>query len=118
MSIRRFIGTAVIVTWVVRGIGLIVILMLVLGGFSYCQTKGREAPDVSKAPWSIQTYTKSEKLGVIADIPSRIYFAENVVYNGDIPTITNYWKLVGDRFVYVKGDKPLEGYSKIDIKRR
>ena len=107
---------AIVVTWVVRFIGLVVVLLLIAGTVSYCQMgKQVEAPEIEKAPWAIQTYSNDEMR-----IPSRIYFAETLEYDGNTPVIKNYYRLDGDNFVFVKGEKrfPLDQYGKLDISRR
>ena len=105
----------VILTWGVRFVGIIVILMLLGGVFSYYQVKNSEPPAIEEAAWSIQTYTSDPVVGLI---PSRIYYAQFVTYDGDTPIIKNYWWLDGSKFRFEKEDKRLDGYGKIDIKRR
>ncbi len=115
-TLIRFAFASIIITWVVRIIGLIILLLLVAGGVAYCQVnRTAQVPDVEKAPWVIQTYSNDAMR-----IPSRIYLAEMIDYDGDTPVIKNYWRLDGGRYIFVKGKKefPVAEYGKIDIERR
>jgi len=103
-----------IIKWIVRGIGVILVLMIVLGVISFLFRLG-EAPSISKAPWAIQTYSNDEMR-----IPSRYYYAESVDIIDGTPVITGYWTYDGKKYRHQRGDKafPLAEYGNIDIVRR
>jgi len=105
-----------LVKWVVRGIGIIILILIIGGVVSFIMSQPSQAPDASKAQWAIQTYSNDA-----LRIPSRVYFAESVQYDDDnTPVITNYWSFNGQDYKYTRGDKefPLALYGKIDIIKR
>ena len=101
--------------WIVRGIGLIIIIFIALGVFSFFSQPG-EPPTVAKAPWYIQTYSNDE-----FHIPSRLHLAENVEFLDDqTPVITRYWSFDGANYKFNRGQLafPVDVYGKIDINQR
>ena len=106
-----------VITWIVRIIGLIALLLFILGIASYFIRPG-ELPSVENAPFAIQTYSPDNMR-----VPGRIYIAEEIGYLGDgTPFIKNYWtlNLNGESYKRHRGVKefPAEIYGDIDIKRR
>ena len=111
-SSARFMGN--VVKWIVRLIGILALLMLIAGVASFFIRPG-EIPDVDKAPWSIQTYSNDEMR-----VPSRIYYAQELIMDDNTPVIVNYWTYDGEKYHYHKGELPFpfDDYGNIDIKRR
>ena len=104
-----------LIRWLVRGVGVIVLLMLVAGVISFIYKPG-ELPTSEKAEWAIQTFSNDE-----LRVPSRIYLAQDIRYDEDnTPIITNYWTYDGADYKYNKGDKPFpfDLYGGIEVRKR
>ena len=103
-----------IIKWIVRGIGIVVLLFIVLGVVSFLN-RPVEPPSVKDAPWAIQTYSQDEQR-----IPSRIYYAVSIEYTDNTPIIKDYWSFDGKKFIKQEGEKafPPERYGDILIVRR
>lgn len=97
------IGIIVIVGWILRLVVGAFLLLVILGGLVFA-TNNTEPPSPDKAQYAIQTYSDDGMR-----IPSRIYFTNEVVYNGNIPTVKDYWKYDGEKYQHVKSEKELTG---------
>jgi len=98
----------IIFLWITRIASLAFLLLLVAGALVFA-TGPDEAPDIEKAPWGIQTYTD--------DVPSRVYYAEDVRLEGNMPIIKGYWSFNGKKFKFNKGEKefPQSDYSFVQV---
>ena len=105
------------ITWIVRGIGCLFVLLIVVGIVSFFVSANLHTiPSIKAAPWAIQTYSNDQW-----HIPSRIYLAERVTTDKNaIPTITTYWTYDGKKWYRHGGSMsfPIAEYGKIDIRRR
>jgi len=96
-----------VLKWIIRGIGLITILFILSGVLAFL-TRGcnTAAPGVDKANYSIQTYSQDE-----LRIPSRIYYSQDIVIDGDyVFTKGYYWSFDGEKFIRHKN------VLKLDVK--
>ncbi len=103
-----------IVKWIVRGIGLLLVLMLVAGTISFFNQPDI-APSMEDAPWAIQTYSNDA-----FHIPSRIYYAKKLEYIYNCPTIIGFWSFDGKDYKFSKESKsfPYKDFGDILIVRR
>ncbi len=103
-----------LIKWVVRGIGLLMLLMLIGGVLPFFYQPG-SLPATSSANWAIQTYSTDG-----LHIPSRIYYAEKVEFRDGVPVISGYWTFDGEKYHKQRGEKalPVEECGIIDIIRR
>lgn len=103
-----------IIKWIVRGIGVIALIMIIIGAVYYFIGPG-EAPKIEDAPWVVQTYSNDEM-----QLPSRYYFAEDIEYQGDTLVIDGYWTYDGKGYHHHGGTMKFSpgDYGKIDVKRR
>lgn len=104
--------TGRVISWIVRGIGIFILLMVVTGTFAYCARPG-EAPAADKAPYAFQTYSQDEM-----KIPSRIYYSKAVEMVDNCPVIgPGYWTFDGKGYNYHKGTMELPENTKVVIRK-
>ena len=88
--------------WFFRIILLGIAAVLLLGVYAYFSLKSTVPPEIEKAPYAIQTYSSDGMM-----IPSRIYYAEEVVIEGSVATINEYWSYDGEKYHKQKGEKEI-----------
>ena len=93
------VGVFLVIAWVARiAIGLL-FLFILLGGIAFAVNKS-EPPSPDKAVYAIQTYSADG-----LKIPSRIYFTDEIVYDGNLPVVTDYWKFDGENYKRIKNER-------------
>jgi len=93
------IGIFFIMAWFVRIIVGLVLLFIGFGAIAFIANDS-DPPLPDKAQYGIQTYS-SDGL----KIPSRIYFTDDIIYDGKTPIINDYWWFDGDSYKHVKKEK-------------
>ncbi len=107
-----------VITWVVRGIGFLIALLILMGFISFAVSLfylPGKVPSVEDAPWAIQTYSNDSMR-----VPSRFYFSKQITQEEGDPVITGYWSFDGKKYHYHRGKKafPIDLYGSIDIIKR
>jgi len=92
-------GIFIIFTWIVRIGVLAIIAFIVLGGLAFFFNNS-EPPSPDDAQYGIQTYSDDGMR-----IPSRIYFTNEIVYEGNEPTVNDYWAFDGKDYKHIKKDR-------------
>ena len=101
-----------VISWVVKLVLIgAVVLFLLAGGIAYFIAKPVTPPSMDDAGWAIQTYSQDGM-----NIPSRIYFTNDIVYESGIAIMGNYWSFDGKKYRYVKDERELPPNT--DIVRR
>ena len=88
--------------WIGRLFLLGVFSGLALGAYGYFSLKATMPPAIDSAPYAIQTFSSDGMM-----IPSRIYYAENVVIDGGSATVSDYWSYDGEKYHKQKGEKEI-----------
>ena len=87
---------------------IMLIIFFAVGAVSYFFIKSQDPPGVDNAPYAFQTYSQDTLM-----IPSRIYYATEVVIIDNKPVISNYWTLDGKTYKKHGGEKILPENTKI-----
>lgn len=82
---------------------LALLITLVTCGMSFIEKKQSQPPDMEKARYRVQTW-------------SRIYYAEEVGISAESFTLKNYWETQNGKWVYKSGNITLEKSVFGDIK--
>lgn len=90
------------IKWIGRLIFLGIVGGFLLGAYAYFGLKGTLPPDIESAPYAIQTYSSDGMM-----IPSRIYYADEVLIEGGVATISGYWSYDGEKYHKQKGEKEI-----------
>jgi hypothetical protein len=101
-----------ILKWSARFIGILLIILIIVGVITFLWPKIAESPSVEKAPYGIQTYSVDSM-----KVPSRVYYASRVEFEGNTAVITGYWSYDGKKYTYHEDKKsfPFAEYGSINI---
>jgi len=107
----KTIGIFLIIGWIFRIIVMLVVVFIGFGALAFFVNKDTAPPHIEKAQYAIQTYSSDNM-----KIPSRIYFTNDIVYNGSTPMVEEYWKFDGEKYKLVK--EPREFTELFTVVRR
>jgi len=95
----KTLGKFIVFTWILRLVFLAVAVFFLfgVGAFLFNDT---EPPSAKKAQYAIQTFSTDDN-----KIPSRIYFANEITYEGKIPSTPEYWWFDGENYKHIKKDR-------------
>ena len=100
-KITVFVIVGVVFVWLLRA-GLIVAVLFIALGSILQVTGGNEPPVTGDAKYAIQSYS-IDAWG--NRIPSRVYFADVITYENQLPVVPEYWKLEGEDYKHVKEER-------------
>jgi len=92
----KSIGLIFIIGWVLR-IGILLVGIFIFAGVGAFLFDNSTPPSPDKAEFAIQTYSEDGQ-----KTPSRVYYANEIVYDGNLPVIEEYWVFDGEDYKQVK----------------
>jgi len=95
----KIVGIFFIIGWIMRIVVLLVIAFIGFGAIAFISNDS-EPPLPDKAQYGIQTYSDDG-----LRIPSRIYFTDDIIYDGSTPKIDDYWWFDGESYKHVKKER-------------
>jgi len=98
----------VIMGWVLRIVVMLVVAFVFLGGALALVLGNSTPPSLDKAQYAIQTYSDDE-----LRVPSRIYFTDEIIPEGNLPTVKDYWWFDGEKYKHTKELKVFTEPTKI-----
>jgi hypothetical protein len=98
--------------WLGRFFVLGVLIVVIIGGVTYCDFRGTQPPSLEDAPYALQGYYETDGL----KIPTRIYYAEKIELVDGKALLETYWTLDGTKFKKHEGRK--EVYPPYSVIRR
>ena len=87
-------------------IGLVIVVAI--GAVSFFYVKSLEPPSVEDAPYALQTFSQEDPI-----VPSRIYYASEVVIIDGKTILDTYWTIDGDKYKKHNGKKELPENTKV-----
>jgi len=95
----KTLGKFIIFTWILRIVFLVFAAFFLSGVFAVLSNND-EPPSREKAQYGVQTFSTDGFM-----IPSRIYFANEITYEGKIPSTSEYWWFDGEDYKHVKKNR-------------